>query len=94
MLLIVGDADKTVPSEQSLQMDERLESFGVKHDLLVLPGVGHEFLGKTPQATREANLKALAATFQFIDDVIGPASAARGSDKSTRAPDKARDTAN
>ena len=71
MLLIVGDADTTVPPEQSRQMVDRLESVGVKHELLVLPGVRHEFLGKTPQATRDANLKALAATFRFIDDVIG-----------------------
>jgi len=94
MLLIVGDADRTVPSEQSLQMDERLESFGVRHELLVLPGVNHEFLGKTPQATREANLKALAATFEFIDSVIGPSPLPRGSDTSTRGPDKVGGTPN
>jgi acetyl esterase/lipase len=71
MLLIVGDADTTVPAEQTLQMAGKLESLGVRHQLLVLPGVRHELLGKTPEATREANLKALATTFQFIDDVIG-----------------------
>jgi len=93
-LLIVGDADRTVTSDQSLQMDERLESFGVRHELLVLPGVNHEFLGKTPQATREANLKALAATFEFIDSVIGPSPVPRGSDTSTRGPDKVLGTPN
>jgi acetyl esterase/lipase len=71
ILLIVGDADTTVPAEQSRQMAERLASVGVKHELLVLPGVRHELLGKTPAATREANLKALATTFRFIDNVIG-----------------------
>jgi acetyl esterase/lipase len=71
MLLIVGNADTTVPTEQTLQMAGKLESAGVKHELLVLPGVNHQFLGKTQAATREANLKALAATFQFIDRVIG-----------------------
>jgi acetyl esterase/lipase len=79
MLLIVGDADKTVPMEQTLQMAERLDSAGVKNQVLVLPGVTHEFLGKTPEATRQANLKALAATFQFIDDIIGTTS--RAADK-------------
>jgi acetyl esterase/lipase len=78
MLLIVGDADRTVPTEQTLQMAERLDSAGVKNQVLVLPGVNHEFLGKTAEATRQANLKALAATFQFIDDVIGTS---RGSAK-------------
>jgi len=76
-LLIVGTADTTVPSEQTMQMAEKLESLGVKHELLVLPGVSHEFLGKTAEATREANLKALAATFQFIDDTIGATARAR-----------------
>ena len=71
MLLIVGTADTTVPAEQTMQMAEKLEAAGVKHELLVLPGVRHEFLGKTAEATREANLKALGATFQFIDDIIG-----------------------
>jgi acetyl esterase/lipase len=71
MLLIVGDADTTVPAEQTLQMADKLDAMGVRNELLVLPGVRHELLGKTPEATREANLKALAATFQFIDDIIG-----------------------
>jgi acetyl esterase/lipase len=75
MLLIVGDADTTVPAEQTLAMAAKLEAVGVKHEVRVLPGVRHEFLGKTADQTRDANLKALAATFQFIDDVIGtPAS--------------------
>ena len=71
MLLIVGSDDTTVPTKQTLEMDERLSSAGVKHQLVVLPGVSHNFLGKTRDATREANLKALAATFQFIDETIG-----------------------
>lgn len=71
MLLIVGDADVTVPPEQTMQMAEKLDLVGVKHELLVLPGVRHELLGKTPDQTRQANLKALSATFEFIDDVIG-----------------------
>ena len=71
MLLIVGDADRTVPTEQTLQMADKLDSAGVRSQLLVLPGVTHEFIGKTPAATRDANLRALAATFKFIDDIIG-----------------------
>lgn len=71
MLLIVGDADTTVPADQTRQMAGKLDSLGVRHELLVLPGVRHQLLGKTPDATRDANLKALAATFRFIDDIIG-----------------------
>ena len=47
---------------------------GVRHELQVLPGVNHVFVGKTQDATREANVKALATTFQFIDETIGPPS--------------------
>lgn len=73
MLLIVGTEDTTVPYHQTLEMADKLKSAGVKHQLMVLPGVNHSFLGKTPQQTRDAVLKALAATFQFIDQTIGNA---------------------
>jgi acetyl esterase/lipase len=71
MLLIVGSDDTTVPAKQTLEMAEKLTAVGVTHELVVLPGVNHSFLGKTPEATRDANLKALDATFQFIDNTIG-----------------------
>lgn len=71
MLLIVGSADTTVPTQQTLDMAARLATMSVKHELIVLPGVNHEFIGKTPEVTREASLKALAATFSFIDETIG-----------------------
>ena len=71
MLLIVGSEDMTVPMKQTLEMASKLQAAGVKHDLLVLQGLDHNLIGKTPDATREANLKALDATFRFIDDKIG-----------------------
>lgn len=71
MLLIVGTDDKTVPPRQTLEMSEKLDAVGVKQELIVLPDVGHSFIGKTPVQTRNANLKALANTFQFIDQTIG-----------------------
>jgi hypothetical protein len=33
--------------------------------------VGHSFIGSTHEQTREASLKALRATFDFIDKTIG-----------------------
>jgi acetyl esterase/lipase len=71
MLLIVGTDDTTVPTNQTIEMADKLASAGVRHDLIVLPGVSHNFRGKTREATRDANLKALDATFQFIDTTIG-----------------------
>jgi acetyl esterase/lipase len=70
MLLIVGDQDKTVPHQQTLEMAETLKQAGVAHELMVIPGVDHMFLGKTPAETRDANLAALEATFRFIDQTM------------------------
>ncbi len=67
MLLIVGDDDRLVPYQQTLEMAERLKTAGVAHDLIVLPDIDHSLMGKTLEQTREANLRALDATFDFID---------------------------
>lgn len=67
MLLIAGMGDRIVPVEQSIQMAARLREVGVDYDLLLMPGVDHSFIGATPSATREATLRALRATFAFID---------------------------
>jgi acetyl esterase/lipase len=40
-LLIHGDADKTVPIEQSRDFQARLVKNGVRADLIVVPGAGH-----------------------------------------------------
>ena len=71
MLLIVGSEDTIVPTKQTIDMAERLTAAGVKHDVIVLPGVNHSFIGRTAEATRDANLRAFAATFEFIDRTIG-----------------------
>jgi acetyl esterase/lipase len=70
LLLIVGAEDKIVPYHQTLEMAEKLKAAGVPHELMVIPGVDHSFIGKTLQQTREANLKALDATFRFIDKTM------------------------
>jgi acetyl esterase/lipase len=51
-------------------MAEMLKQAGVAHELMVIPGVDHMFLGKTPAQTRDANLAALEATFRFIDQTM------------------------
>jgi dipeptidyl aminopeptidase/acylaminoacyl peptidase len=70
LLLIVGAEDKIVPYHQTLEMAEKLKAAGVPHELMVIPGVDHGFIGKTLQQTREANLKALDATFRFFDKTM------------------------
>jgi hypothetical protein len=37
------------------------------------PSSAHVFIGKSLEQTREANLKALAATFEFFDKTLGAA---------------------
>jgi acetyl esterase/lipase len=71
MLLVVGSDDTTVPAQQTFDMAAKLAAAGVEHQVLILPGVNHEFIGKTAASTRDASLKALAATFAFIDKTIG-----------------------
>lgn len=83
MLLIVGDQDTSVPYHQTLEMADKLNAAGVKNKLIVLHGTNHNFMGKNLNETRDANLKALAATFEFFDQTIGNKSA--GSTTSTEA---------
>lgn len=55
-------------------MAEKLNSASVKHELIVMPDVNHSFIGRAQEQTYDSNLKALAATFQFIDGTIGTTS--------------------
>jgi dipeptidyl aminopeptidase/acylaminoacyl peptidase len=41
ILLLHGDADRTVPMGQSLAMKESLDQFGIPNELHILPGGGH-----------------------------------------------------
>jgi acetyl esterase/lipase len=70
MLLIVGSEDKLVPYQQTLEMADKLKAAGTQPELIVLPGMNHSFIGKTPVQTRDANLRALEATFRFIDKTM------------------------
>jgi acetyl esterase/lipase len=67
MLLIHGEADTAVPVQQSRDMAARLTKAGVPVETLYIPGVDHQFIGKTQETTRAATLKALQATFDYID---------------------------
>lgn len=70
MLLITGTEDTIVPYQQTIEMAEKLKTVGVSHEVMVLPGVDHSFLGSTGEQTRDANLEALDATFRFIDKTM------------------------
>lgn len=70
-LLIHGEDDKTVPVAQSHLGEAALRKAGVPVEAIYIPGVDHSFIGRTPQATREATLRAVNATFDFFHKTLG-----------------------
>jgi acetyl esterase/lipase len=70
VLLVHGIDDRTVPIDQSRVFYKLLRAKGVKAELVEIPEVGHSFIGKTPQATRDASLQALDKTFEFFDRTL------------------------
>jgi len=67
MLLIAGLQDSVVPNQQSVEFNQRLEAAGASSELILIPGVSHSLIGKTPQETRAATEQAVAATIAFFD---------------------------
>ena len=70
-LLIHGEEDKVVPVAQSRLGEAALRKAGVKVESIYIPAVDHSFIGKTPQDTRAATLKATNATFDFFHKTLG-----------------------
>jgi acetyl esterase/lipase len=70
-LLIHGEGDKTVPVAQSRLGEAALRKAGVAVQSIYIPGVDHSFIGATPQATRDATLRATNATFDFFHARLG-----------------------
>jgi acetyl esterase/lipase len=70
-LLIHGDVDKTVPVAQSHLAEVRLRAAGVPVEAIYIPHVDHSFIGRTPEETRAATLRATNATFDFFHAKLG-----------------------
>jgi len=70
-LLIHGNEDKVVPVAQSHLGEAALRKAGVPVEAIYIPDVDHSFIGATPQATRDATLKAVNATFDFFHAKLG-----------------------
>jgi acetyl esterase/lipase len=71
VLLIHGVDDRVVSVAQSQAFHDKMQASGAKTELLLIPGVNHSFIGKTPEATHAASIQALKRTFEFIDATIG-----------------------
>ncbi len=67
-LLIHGTADRVVPWQQSQQMASALKRQQGQVELLLLPDVGHSFVGRDQPATQAANYRALRVTERFLTD--------------------------
>jgi dipeptidyl aminopeptidase/acylaminoacyl peptidase len=70
-LLIHGEEDKTVPVEQSHLAEAAFRKAGVPVEAIYIPHVDHSFIGRTPDETRAATLRALNATFDFFHQKLG-----------------------
>ena len=64
-LLLHGDADTTVPIEQSIGMEERLKQAGVRAEVFVVEGAPHGFFNRSPWY--EPALERMA---QFLVEVL------------------------
>lgn len=66
MLLISGSDDKIVPSTQTLEFSGALAAEGIPHDVMIIEGVGHNFVGKDAFATQIATQSALDRMLAFL----------------------------
>jgi acetyl esterase/lipase len=69
-LLLHGTADTLVNVAQSERYAERLRAAGTKVELVLLPNVGHGFIGATQAATLEASTRAVTTTLEFLDRTL------------------------
>jgi len=69
MLILQGDADTTIDPTQAPRMSAALKAVGDPVELVMLPGVGHGWIGKTPEQTKAASLEALRRTLAFFDEL-------------------------
>jgi acetyl esterase/lipase len=66
-LIVHGMADQTFAVSQARQLYDRIRARGGSAELVLLPDVGHDFIGSTPQATRAASQRAWDRTMDFIE---------------------------
>jgi len=71
VLLIHGEVDKVVPVAQSQLFYEALLSKKVAAQLVRIKNSDHSFIGADVATTRSDSLRALTATFEFIDTTLG-----------------------
>jgi acetyl esterase/lipase len=63
VMQVQGDADIVVPPQHARNLDERLESVGVRSELVLIKGGNHGVSGAGPQVSKEAE--------KFVRELLG-----------------------
>lgn len=71
ILLMHGADDRTVAASQTDELEAVLRAKGVPVTKIIIPGVDHSWIGKTPESTRDVSKYALRTSIDFIDAHIG-----------------------
>ncbi len=65
VLILLGEADPTIPVEEAYQLQKLLEKKGIPYEIKIYPGAGHGFDDET--IWRDAGLRSL----QFLQKYLG-----------------------
>jgi acetyl esterase/lipase len=71
-LIIHGMTDLTFAVSQAKELNDRIKAAGGSVELVLLPDVGHGFVGQTPAATRDASQRAWDRTVDFMGRMLRP----------------------
>jgi len=77
VFLMHGMDDQTVSVDQTARFHAALQAAGVPTQKVIVPEVGHSWIGKTPESTRDTSREALRRSIDFIEATIGDASSKR-----------------
>ncbi len=73
-LLLHGTADTLVPDSQTQAMAARMRKAGVPVEVVLIDGVGHGWVGADHAATTIASQRAVAVTFDWLEQRFGMSS--------------------
>ena len=67
----IEDTEILVIDNYGCELTKAFVEAGVPVETIYIPAVDHSFIGATPQATRDATLRATNATFDFFHARLG-----------------------
>ena len=72
ILLMTGNADKIMPYTQTLEFAGALEVEKIPHELVIIAGAGHNFIGQNATETRRSTQTALDHMLTFLSIHLAP----------------------